>query len=192
MVAITFVVAITFISCKEKLTKVNVDAKELPVQTVRNMEAVRTTNGRVDMKMNAPLMERYETKKKVNNREVISFYELFPKGFFVYGYNEKGELETKIEAGNAKHSSLDGEEKWEVFDNVVVRNLINKQRIETDTLYWDKDKRIIYNYCYVQLFSPQSYLQGYNLRSDEMAREVDILKPFNSTYVAKDTLKQSQ
>ena len=40
-------------------------------------------------------MERYE-------RDTLSF-ELFPEGFFVYGYTDDEKLETEIVADNARH-----------------------------------------------------------------------------------------
>ena len=84
----------------------------------------------------------------------------------------------------------DGREKWEAFGNVVVKNIINKEVMETDTLYWDRKNEKIYTDCYVRMHSPDGFIQGYGMESDERARNSVILKPFdNYAFVVQDTTK---
>jgi hypothetical protein len=68
----------------------------------------------------------------------------------------------------------------------VIRNVIKQERMETDTLYWDQAKHEIFTHCYVKMSSPQGYMQGYGMRSDEMARNAIILKPFDSYGLMKE------
>ena len=75
------------------------------------------------------------------------------------------------------------EEYWSAFGNVVVQNVINQQTLETDTLYWDQANKEIYTDCYVRMFSNDGFLQGFGMRSDEMARNARIFKAFNSDLV---------
>ena len=106
---------------------------------------------------------------------------LFPEGFFVYGYDENGNLETEIVADNARHLKYDdGRESWEAFGNVVVKNLINQEVMETDTLYWDQEKELLYTHCHVQLYSPKGFIQGYGMESDQRARSYIIHNQFSS------------
>ena len=174
MIATAAAVAFIVISCKGKLGEAeNLDLKEVPVQTVDNMFIVQTENGRIQMRSEAPLMERYE-------RDTLS-YELFPDGFFVYGYTDDEKLETEIVADNARHLKYkDGRESWEAFGNVVVRNLIKQEVMETDTLYWDQKNEKIYTHCYVRMYSPDGFMQGYGMESDQRARNSIIFNPFNS------------
>ena len=174
MIATAAAVAFVVFSCKGKLAEADaLDVKEAPVQTVDDMFIVQTENGRIQMRTEAPLMERYE-------RDTVSF-ELFPKGFFVYGYTDSGKLETEIVADNARHLKYkDGRESWEAFGNVVVRNLIKQEVMETDTLYWDQKNEKIYTHCYVKLYSPDGFMQGYGMESDQRARDHTIFNPFNS------------
>ena len=65
-----------------------------------------------------------------------------------------------------------------------------EETMETDTLYWDRGKKEIFTDCYVRLFSNDGFMQGYGMRSDEMARDVVLYKPFNSfAVVVQDTTK---
>ena len=174
MIATASAVAFVVFSCKGKLGEADsLNLKEVPVQTVDNMFIVQTKNGRIQMRSEAPLMERYE-------RDTLT-YELFPEGFFVYGYTEEEMLETEIVADQARHLKYkDGREVWEAFGNVVVKNLMKQEVMETDTLYWDQENEKIYTHCYVKLYSPDGFMQGYGMESDQRARNSIIYKPFNS------------
>ena len=174
MIATASAVAFVVFSCKGKLGEADsLNLKEVPVQTVDNMFIVQTKNGRIQMRSEAPLMERYE-------RDTLT-YELFPEGFFVYGYTEEEMLETEIVADQARHLKYkDGREVWEAFGNVVVKNLMKQEVMETDTLYWDQENEKIYTHCYVKLYSPDGFMQGYGMESDQRARNSVIYNPFNS------------
>ena len=183
MVATAIAVATVDYSCKSNLgiaDSLNLD--ETPVQTVDNMFVVQSENGILQMRMEADLMERYD-------RDTLS-YELFPEGFAVYGYNDEGLLETEITSDNARHEKYkEGDrESWQAFGNVVVKNIINKEVMETDTLYWDRKNGKIYTDCYVKMYSPDGFIQGYGMESDERARNTIILKPFdNYAFVVQDS-----
>lgn len=60
--------------------------------------------------------------------------------------------------------------------------------METDTLYWDRKNEEIYTDCYVKLHSPQGFMQGYGMRSDQRARNSIILNPFdNFAFIVQDS-----
>lgn len=149
-----------------------IDMSLVPRQTGDSIKASQSVNGELTLRVEAPRMEKYETD--------TSTYELFPAGFDVYTY--KGpDLETHIHSKAAKHTDIrDKEEKWEVFGDVVIMNYLNGQRMETDTLYWDRYNHRIYTHCFVKMSSPQGFMQGYGMESDEMARNAQIQRPFNS------------
>ncbi len=185
MIATASAVAFIVYSCKGKLQQsddINLD--EIPVQSVRDMFVVQSENGLLQMRMEADLMERYEN-------DTVS-YELFPEGFAVFGYNEEGLLETEITSDNARHEKFEkgGLETWAAFGNVVVKNVINRERMETDTLYWDRKNERIYTDCYVRMYSPKGFMQGYGMESDQRARNSTIFNPFDSFgYVKQDSTK---
>ena len=174
MIATASAVAFVVYSCKGKLAEAeSLVLEDTPVQTVDNMFIIHSENGKIQLRMEADLMERYE-------RDTVS-YELFPKGFAVYGYTDNELLETEIVSDKARHLKYkDGREKWEAFGNVVVRNLIKQEVMETDTLYWDQKNEKIFTDCYVRMYSPDGFMQGYGMQSDQRARNSIILKPFNS------------
>lgn len=173
---VTAIAVTTFvISCKGEEVSEPLDLTTIPVQTVQGMSAVQTVNGQLQMRMESQLMQRFDN-------DTLS-YELFSDGFNVYAYNEAGELETQISADVAKHSTFKikkKEEKWEAFGNVVITNFLKGERMETDTLYWDRNEGLIHTHCFVKMYSPSGYMQGYGMESDEMARNAHIQRPFDS------------
>ncbi|MCQ2154715.1 MAG: LPS export ABC transporter periplasmic protein LptC [Bacteroidales bacterium] len=173
----TAVVAVAFFvaSCNGMKTSDDLDLSQTPVQVVADMFIVQTDNGQMKMRTEAPLMERY--------RNDTLEWELFPNGFSTYAYDETGRLETAIKADAAKHSKTTkgpANETWAAFGHVSVKNLIKRETMETDTLYWDRENERIYTDCYVQLFSPSGFMQGYGMESDQRARSSVIIRPFNS------------
>ena len=178
MIATASAVAFIVFSCKGKLSEAErLNLAETPVQTVDSMFVVQTRNGGIQMRVAADVMERYEND--------TCSYELFPKGLHTFAYTDGDMLETVLHSNNAKHfkSKKSTEEYWSAFGNVVVQNVINQQTLETDTLYWDQANKEIYTDCYVRMFSNDGFLQGFGMRSDEMARNARIFKAFNSDLV---------
>lgn len=182
MIATAAAVAFVVYSCKGKLGEAeDLVLSETPTQVVADMFMQQTENGMVKMRAEAPRMEKYE-------RDTLDF-EMFPDGFFVYGFDETGKLETEIVADNARHMKYDdGRESWEAFGNVVVKNLINQEVMETDTLYWDQKNERIYTHCYVRMYSPDGFMQGYGMESDQRARSTILYDNFNNyAIVVKDS-----
>ena len=180
--ATALAVAFIVYSCKGKLGEAEVlNLAETPVQIVEDMFMQQTENGMVKMRAESPRMEKYE-------KDTLQ-YELFPAGFFVYAFDESGKLETEIVADNARHMKYkDGRETWEAYGNVVVKNLINQEVMETDTLYWNQDTEMIYTHCYVRIISPDGFAQGYGMEADQRARSYTLFNNFNNyAFVVKDS-----
>ena len=170
------------VSCGHKLRNIDSDRiSEALTQVVMNMDASQTENGVMQMRLVADRMERYENGDDDSR-------ELFPDGFNVLAYNEEGLLETQIVSDKAEHTVSGETEKWSAYGNVVITNYLEGQKIMTDTLYWDREKKIIFTDCHVRLYSPQGFMQGYGLESDERARNAHLLRVFDSYgIVSEDT-----
>ena len=182
MMATAVAVAFIVYSCKGKLSEAEaLNLAETPVQIVEDMFMQQTENGMVKMRAESPRMEKYE-------KDTLQ-YELFPAGFFVYAFDESGKLETEIVADNARHMKYkDGRETWEAYGNVVVKNLINQEVMETDTLYWNQETEMIYTHCYVRIISPDGFAQGYGMEADQRARSYTLFNNFNNyAFVVKDS-----
>ena len=179
-IATASAVAFVVFSCGQKLReaeKLNLD--KTPVQIVENMFSVQTKDGVLELRVEAPRMERFEND--------TCTMETFPESFTVYSYTAEGLLETVISADNAVHqqSKRGKVEFWRADGNVVIQNVIKQETMETDTLYWDQQAKEIYTDCYVRMYSADGFMQGYGMRSDEKAQHAVIQKPFNTYYVVE-------
>lgn len=175
--ATALAVAFVVCSCKSNLSEAEkLDLLVTPLQTVNDMFFVQSENGRLKMRVEAPRMEVYE-------HDTIS-YDLFPRGIRIFGYGDEGLLESTIIANEARHDKFPGtdKEKWSAYGNVVIKNVIKQETMETDTLYWDSKTREIWTDCYIKMYSPSGFMQGYGMRSDEMARNSILLHPFDNIF----------
>lgn len=174
----TAFIAVAFVvfGCGGKLKEADkINLAETPTQVVNDMFAVNTADGVVKQRFESPVMLKFVT-------DSID-YDLFPNGLHVFGYTEEGLLETIIMADKAKHvasGKRSSGELWEATGNVIVSNVIKKETMETDTLYWDRKKEEIYTDAYVKLYSEDGMMQGYGMRSDDRARNAILLRPFDS------------
>ena len=168
-------------SCNSNLKVADkLDLNTIPLQSVDSMFFVQSENGLLKMRVEAPRMEVYE-------HDTLS-YDLFPKGINVFAYAPDGALETTITSQEARHDKYPGgKEQWSAYGHVVIRNIVKQETMETDTLYWDSKAREIWTDCYIRMYSPSGNMQGYGMRSDEMARNAILLKPFdNEFYVGEE------
>lgn len=185
LLAGVFVLASNFVSCRSGISQAEaLSLDNTPLQTVNDVFAVRTTNGILEMRMESRLMQHYETNEEN--------YDYFPKGVSVFAYTEDGLLESIIIADNAIHRQPKGkegaDETWEAYGNVVLHNVIKQETMETDTLYWDRTRQEVYTDCYVRMYSPEGFMQGYGMRSDDRMRNARLNRVFNNyVLVDKDT-----
>ncbi len=178
MMATAAAVAFVVFSCKSNLSEAEkLDLDTIPVQVVDSMFFVQSENGLVKMRVEAPRMEVYE-------HDTLS-YDLFPGGIHVFAYSEEGTLETTIDAKQARHDKYSNgkKEQWSAFGNVVIKNVLKQETMETDTLYWDNTKHEIWTHCYIRMYSPDGSMQGYGMRSDEMARNAILKQPFDNEFL---------
>lgn len=182
-VAVTIVIATAFFSCKEHLPVTgSLVREETPSTVVDDMTFIQTNSGIVSMLVTAPRMERFT--------EGDEPCDIFPMGINVKAYNQDGALETEITSVFARHKTARENEIWEAYGNVVIKNYIKGEKMETDTLYWDRKNQKIFTHTMVKLTTPDLFMQGIGMESDEMARNAKILKPFDSyAVVARDSLE---
>ena len=174
--------AIVLTSCKDEIAE-EFDFEKTPVQVVFDMNVQQSDNGLTSMRMTAPTMQRFEYYKDSTNQS----YEYYPDGFRVDAYTPDGELETTIVSNQAKHITTRGSESWSAFGDVIVTNHIKGERMESDTIYWNREEHTIYTDCYVKLTSPSGLLQGYGMTSDERANNSTILHPFDAYGLIRDS-----
>ena len=183
-VALIFLSAIAFVSCRESINTVGAieQIDSIATQIIHNMRGIQTEFGKIRVRFEAPLMENYSLLKEP--------FEIFPQGIKVTTYTPEGEEQTQMTARSAIHKK-GRNERWEAYGNVVIKNFLEGTTLETDTLYWDQTEKRIYTHVYIKQYSATSLIQGIGMESNEQISDVKIFKPFdNYGIIERDTLSR--
>jgi lipopolysaccharide export system protein LptC len=150
------VIALSVISCEKKNVKYDkIDILTLPSQTAKDFTTTYTDSGKMQIVFSAPLMQRYERAETP--------YSEFKSGIKVIFYDGHLEPVASVTAKYAKYT--DNKNLWELQDSVVAVNEAG-EKLETELLFWDQKKELIYNDRFVKITTEDQIVQGYGLESD--------------------------
>lgn len=121
----------------------------LPELSGEGMVLFYSDSARLKYKVSAPVYEKYNLEKEK--------YDEFPKGLKAVLYDKDGKEVGSIVSKYAK--KLEEEMLWELRDEVVVINSEGK-KLETELLYWDMKKEIVYSDRYSRLTSGDQIIEG--------------------------------
>jgi LPS export ABC transporter protein LptC len=168
-------VSLVVISCENKIKFIpKSDLLTLPSLTVRNFETFYSDSGKLQLEMSASLMEQY-----LNNES--PYYE-FKSGIKVVFYNGKKDPEGTATSKYAKYTKSNN--LWELRDSVIVINE-GKDKLETEVLYWDQPKNLIYSDRFVKITSEDQIVMGTGFESDPKLTRRKI-KKVSATIYLKD------
>ena len=147
-----------FFSCREKIDFIDTTVRDdLPTQVVFDFTTSYTDSARLKLKMQAPVMEYFG--------KMAEPYSDFNRGLNVYFYDnaESDEPSGTISAKFARY--LEKENLWEVRDSVVAVNE-KGEILETELLFWNEEKGIIYTDKFVKIKQTDQIIMGTGLESD--------------------------
>ena len=124
--------------------------------------------------MSFPILEQYDNKKDP--------YTEFRSGIKVIFYDGKKEPVASVTSKYAKYTKTSN--MWELKDSVVVIN-DNKDKLETELLYWNQQKDLIYTDRFVKISNPDQVTQAFGFESDSRLRN-QKLKKVNAIIYLKD------
>lgn len=147
-------------SCKNDIREVNKvagDEEIKPEMTGDNLVMIYSDSAKIKYKVITP-----EYLKVTRGKEK---YEEFPRGIHVISYDDREQEIGSIRSKYAK--KLEDEMLWEARNEVVIVNAEGK-KLETELLFWDTNKGIIYSDRYVRLTSDGQIIEGNNgFQSDQ-------------------------
>jgi LPS export ABC transporter protein LptC len=173
LVAITL--PLILFSCENKINFIpKSDLLTLPSLTVKQFETVYTDSGKLQLIMTAPLMEQY------NNNDV-PYYE-FKTGIKVVFYEGHKDAVGSVTSKYAKYTKSNS--VWELRDSVVVINE-GGDKLETEVLFWDQPKDLIYSDRFVKITNADQIVMGTGFESDPKLTKRKI-KKVSATIYLKD------
>ncbi|MGI6339009.1 MAG: LPS export ABC transporter periplasmic protein LptC [Bacteroidales bacterium] len=161
-------------ACQKKIETIRVaDILTLPSLTVRDFETVYTDSGKLQLILSAPLMESY------NNIEEP--YSEFRSGINVFFHDGKKNPVGSVKSKYAKYT--ENKTLWELKDSVIAVNE-SGDRLETELLYWDQKKELIYTDRFVKITNEDQIVQGFGFESDPRLTRRKIKNVSATIYVS--------
>jgi LPS export ABC transporter protein LptC len=171
-----FILIFASLSCKKGNNKIHVfDIANLPSLTVKYDTTVYFDSGRVVLRMTFPIMEQYDN---VNN----PFHE-FKMGLYVDFFDSNKEPSGSISAKYAQY--IKNNNLWELRDSVVVINE-NADMLETESLFWDQTKDLIYSDRFVRFTNEDQVIEGTGFESDSHLRKRKIRRVSATIYLNEE------
>ena len=124
----------------------------IPDASGKKYEILYSDSFRVRVRILAPEIERYARAEE----PIIKF----PKGMTAYFYNDSLEIEAYISAKNVVY--FEKENLWEARNNVEGRNLVNGNQINTEHMFWNERKHLIYSDTYSRVVNEEGTFYGEN------------------------------
>ena len=165
---LTFASATVLPSCQNDVqTVLSLDVVDtLPEMTARDVEIIYSERARVQIKLVSPYLVN-ETKEEP--------LLIFPEGFTVYFYDSAMNLQSTITADYG--ISYEKKKLMEARHNVVVENLKKGEKLNTEELFWDRNKQQIYSNKFVRLTTGEQVVTGDGLTSKDPFDEIFITNP---------------
>jgi LPS export ABC transporter protein LptC len=156
LTVLLIILSICIISCEKKpVSYEKIDILTLPSQTAIDFTSTYTDSGKIQLIFSAPLMERYEKTE-------TPFSE-FRSGINVSFYDGQKNPAASVTAKYAKYNEKIN--LWELQDSVIAINEAG-EKLETELLFWDQKKELIYTDRFVKITTEDQIMQGYGLESD--------------------------
>ncbi|HKK42133.1 MAG TPA: LPS export ABC transporter periplasmic protein LptC [Bacteroidales bacterium] len=172
-IALISLIGTLLISCEKRANEIpKSDLLSMPSLSAKNFETVFTDSGKVQLILSSPLMEQYDNKETP--------YTEFRKGIKVTLFKGIEDTVGEVTAKYAKYTQK--ENLWELKDSVVVINK-DHDKLETELLYWNEDKDLIYTDRFVKISSTDQIIQGYGFESDTHLEHRKIKKVSATIYL---------
>ncbi len=140
------------ISCENDLEKIKIvtSLDNLPDASGSKYEILYSDSFRVKVRILAPEIQRFARDGNP--------YTKFPKGMTAYFYDDSLKIEAVINAQNVTY--YENEYLWEARYNVEGRNLKNGNQVNTEHMFWDEQKKMIYSHTNSRIVNEDGTFYG--------------------------------
>ena len=147
-------------SCENPIEKVRqfVDYDTISGLMAYDVVVERSDSGMLVARLSAPVMRSLDTDD--------SLLLEFPKGFTAYIYDAGDTAPTSMIKGDYG-VNYERKEMMYAKHNVMVRNLITDEMLETENLVWDQKKKKLYTGTLVKITSPDKLVYGDSMTANE-------------------------
>jgi len=170
---------LAFQGCREQIetTQTPVDSTQQALMIALEIDVIFSDSGRLQARVTGPAVNRYEG-------EVVWLE--FPEGFMAEMFDSIQRVESTITADYGKRMETSG--IMEAKGNVIVRNELKNEQLNTDVLIWNESRHTIHTEAPVKITTPGKVLYGTGLESNETFTIYRILHPRGEMKVEEDSL----
>jgi LPS export ABC transporter protein LptC len=150
--------AMMFVSCENPIAVLQEFSREdtLSAITAKDVVYIRSDSGRVQMRLHAPLMNKFEGDEPSTE---------FPQGFVAYFFDSVNVMSSTIRAEYGINFEKD--RLLLARRNVEVENFNTQEKLFTETLYWNQQNKTIFTRASVKITSPDRVIYGDSLTASE-------------------------
>ncbi|HLT07393.1 MAG TPA: LPS export ABC transporter periplasmic protein LptC [Cyclobacteriaceae bacterium] len=141
-------------SCREDVDKSQLEFYDGPMRIGHDIELLHSDSAVVVVKLVA-------AKQLVFQNGDIQF----PEGILIHFYEKTGELSSTIRADRGFYERRTNIYRGE--GDVRVHNIPKEQKLSSEELFWDPNKKIIYTDKFVTVEEPDRLIQGTGMEADE-------------------------
>lgn len=176
---LVLIIELLFTGCGNDLHQVNAFTTTSigPLMSAKNIEVVFSDSGKIEARLNSVLLNRFSGQNA---------YLEFPKGFMIEIYDSAYRVETTISGNWGKR--YENTRIMEARGNVIVRNEIKNQQLNTEYLKWDENRRLITSNQPVKIITPDKVLYGEGLEANESFSWYRFNKVSGQMMVRKDSI----
>ena len=157
-------ISICFLGCQPKDNPGDFEPYTGPSRTLNNAVIVHTDSAKVKGKIITPLLYEFANEDKE-----------LPKGGFVEFYDEFGRISAKL---SAEYGFFTKEsEEWRIEGNVVLENILNKESLNTEQLFWNPITGMVRTDKFVRIERADEILTGTGLTAKQDFSSYVIKKP---------------
>jgi LPS export ABC transporter protein LptC len=151
MIATLWLVAM-LTGCENDIERINLltDDQEIPVVKGTNITVIYSDSAKVKVQILAPAY--------LKMLHVERPYDEFPEGLEVFFFNDSMEIESEIRADYTIY--YPEERLWHATGNVVAQRLDNGDALNTEELFWDEEKELIYSDTYTKIQNEDGIFYG--------------------------------
>jgi LPS export ABC transporter protein LptC len=139
-------------SCENDIEHVSMLTDETKDAKIKgtNIEVIYSDSAKVQVQMHAPAYRQFP--------DVERPYMEFPEGLEVYFYDDSLHIESEFRANYAIYYTEEG--LWHATGNVVASRLDNGNALQTEELFWDENKELIYSNVYTKIQNEDGIFYG--------------------------------
>ncbi len=163
------------LSCEPDMESIKalVDRENTPGIIAKKNEIIYTENGIPRLKLIAPVTKSFQFAPEP--------YTEFPEGIQLFTFSDGKSVESFLTAKYAVY--YDKKKIWEARHNVVAMNK-KGEILNTERLFWDEQKKIVYSNDFVKFTSVDGVIFGEGFEADELLENVEIKNSSGTIFVA--------